>query len=1512
MGFPIALGTKSAASRLIPAAQPLEEFDHRDGGLLLPSSPSRPSIVVATSVDQELLALITLYYYNMCRKDEGTVAYSVAELHIQVSLLAQSTSLSGREVLHRIPLLGNPKEGDVRKDEDDSKYQSATKPMAVFSADRRYLTCLIPHPRSSGRCESSSVIIFQLRRPKAADSNAALHSEGGLPIPAYIVPSLLERPIIPVATNPKMLMSSSSYPDDVVPLTNATSICDVEASVGPLVSGLLLVGCLDGTVQAATYRPATCCGVLHSAISGDDDRNAAVSVVELDHWTEWRDHSERTLVGRLAVLWSNGQVKVFRSHFAETDDAEQQDHSRSERHVSSSIRSSSSTGTREASDFSFGVIPTHEFPNADDNGEVEWGFNRFVSVKWIAGSYLAVLEAPDRQCTVHVVGLYDYGKYTPVSTMIITREQLDESMKDVFCVHSDQRETRDIGHCSHEDVDNGRRTLLEYDAYTDCLTITSFLHENDEDARKYRFVCLWNWRTNVLGLLASLTPGSDHDSRECGTLHFAVDHLKNRKIVLVGASAATPTQPQLHLFKETYDVAILSPPYETTSQRFRLRETNTLLLSNESVSYPHCTKSSPATEHFEVEWMEAAIPKQYLSLFGAPVLGAVGRDLGRTIAVASARGVCVLDRTESDRSNARILDEETGANLSRPPHWRLFANETHERSFRVVAMTWWEVSMVQKADLVAAHVYTDNLLVAVVEVLESHDKSQGYYLSCWSCRDLELSAQLLRLGTTTNGGFKGSRWGIPMPPDFLPGCIDLLVCPFVTPGERIATVLLADSSYSSKYFIFQLQVVTSAPQVKGSSVHAVVCKCIAHGNVGSPSELFLASASFYVASRNGATDKLEDYAVLGVIRKYGGGLDALSVCSSNIVSVGQVIESADQGDNDPPSAEISRYWLSDVVRDEQDLFLWTMQLADGRLLSWSVPFLQSMEKLNLSSKDGLFHCNAASSMVHPKSMVLGFVCPAGTVSNWMQQSSIGAQCDFLCGSIPLSSRGCFLGVSQSVKNIRASLAADVIDRPSTSSVLNHSILRPSDFKLYPPAFLPSFYVLANEADLASVNSSGCTERFARHLQQKMNSRSLQDMSMMSIQLIVLRLVEKLAVVNRSSESKDAQKYTLLRGILIKVVAGIRRQTTALQFASFFLQLGRQVEPSCLPHLFPLPETVEDLVSVAVTSGSVPTAASAIPLLSDQKLSLSMCTSLFHYCITQFDASSGAAGTSFEFVICSAELEATDGLFRYALKGQVRRISFDEDLTDNDAVPVSRYSILCGVTNIFGGRIKPSPHTSVAESTDDSPLLVHGITDDRIKKLKEFGLGHIRRLSSWKYLHPNDQCLGSVPAVAARYVVATLFGGSAFETRVGWNKVAVLATLLMRDVAQQECSSASLSHGMQHTKFNRWVALVPVDIRRGGMTHLLKYCLKQCSLDADLAGRVLDFLLVLLLRCDVRHLGSDRPGLLLASVVAAHFAGRIPDILDRPGNNMDELSAAYFELFPMPSDKVTNDDLMVIV
>lgn len=84
----------------------------------------------------------------------------------------------------------------------------------------------------------------------------------------------------------------------------------------------------------------------------------------------------------------------------------------------------------------------------------------------------------------------------------------------------------------------------------------------------------------------------------------------------------------------------------------------------------------------------------------------------------------------------------------------------------------------------------------------------------------------------------------------------------------------------------------------------------------------------------------EAIATLGVIRT-PGGLEALSLASGEGVTFAPVVDMADT----------SKYWLSDVLcqsrlgaKDgvsscETDAFVWAIELVNGELFCWSVPFI---------------------------------------------------------------------------------------------------------------------------------------------------------------------------------------------------------------------------------------------------------------------------------------------------------------------------------------------------------------------------------------------------------------------------------------------------------------------------------------------------------------------------------------------------------------------------------------------
>jgi hypothetical protein len=140
------------------------------------------------------------------------------------------------------------------------------------------------------------------------------------------------------------------------------------------------------------------------------------------------------------------------------------------------------------------------------------------------------------------------------------------------------------------------------------------------------------------------------------------------------------------------------------------------------------------------------MPVHYTLDYGAPLVATMGFK-GRSIAVASARGLCVLECSpfakkikRKERSYLFPDTETNGKTHSKatagprlPPKWYLFGNEIEEKAFQVIAMTWWEGDEKRRQN----HL-NDDLIVAVIQLQKQAEKTSNptgrFYLACWSHR----------------------------------------------------------------------------------------------------------------------------------------------------------------------------------------------------------------------------------------------------------------------------------------------------------------------------------------------------------------------------------------------------------------------------------------------------------------------------------------------------------------------------------------------------------------------------------------------------------------------------------------------------------------------------------------------------------------------------------------------------------------------------------------------------------
>lgn len=230
---------------------------------------------------------------------------------------------------------------------------------------------------------------------------------------------------------------------------------------------------------------------------------------------------------------------------------------------------------------------------------------------------------------------------------------------------------------------------------------------------------------------------------------------------------------------------------------------------------------------------------------------------------------------------------------------------------------------------------------------------------------------------------------------------------------------------------------------------------------------------------------------LGVVRS-SGGIEALCLSYNGRSWFSPVVD----------ADEVSKLWLSDVVcwsrlYDKKkvtlipvDSFNWVIELLNGELYCWSVPFLaesgcddgealQPRDMYDLAFLVGEASKGEVVSKpkgLAPPSMVckrpnretkrrylLGTLTHIGSSSDWMQQSSYGCRVDTNLGSVPQSSFGCILRAGQSSKRLYRPATGDIDTDLFAKDFMCSEVYKSSEFTMTPPAFLPSLYTMFVEA-----------------------------------------------------------------------------------------------------------------------------------------------------------------------------------------------------------------------------------------------------------------------------------------------------------------------------------------------------------------------------------------------------------------------------------------------------------------
>ncbi|CAJ1952662.1 unnamed protein product [Cylindrotheca closterium] len=759
----------------------------------------------------------------------------------------------------------------------------------------------------------------------------------------------------------------------------------------------------------------------------------------------------------------------------------------------------------------------------------------------------------------------EIGTLQPIVSLHLTSEQIEEAMS--------LQSTNAIVSDEDWDIKNSINTKFGLDLHIEYDTFAISTAVGDQ-----WIGCVWNWRTNAIGLIVQNEANLSLWSR----LYFGKEKQTGLKLCYL-ETCIQDLRIQTH--KHLITAGVLSPP---NSRAIQL-ESCPLFLAADFVAFPYLSHEiNNGTQ--QLAWKSSTLPLSYINAYGAPKFAAVGRQNSATIAIASSSGVCLLDNKY---------------------RWKQFGTPIEESSFSIILMEWWEGNGTKKSE------ENEDLLVTIIEL-----RSGKQYLSCWSPKRLGTSHQLLVSASPDTG--TETKWGIPLAEDVKVSSLMLLAEPSSKSDgaqqARKAVVFVASTDPEASelvYTTFQLQLSTPLKGRSEKRSNSVLTSKTISGilkdgtrSIGPISSIFLAGASFRFDLQDRCTSTLASslVATVGVVRS-PGGLEVISYDARNTACQSTLVH----------TDELSKISLVDVVHGADrlvDTFVWAIELLNGEIFCWSVPSLLGAE---IDETLGFYSVPIENdtlkpSVLHPPVRVckrdrrnklmryaMGNLSHAGSSSDWMQRSAVGCQSDMFVGPIPHSTYDCGLRTGQRCRKYRRANLYGTSDDSYAADINVSESDGPSNFMITPPAFVPSLYSMHVETAyrrirMAQPDDSNMSQELKedkarilsieRHIHNRMTTIQNKDAVTMTLRLFVLRTVEMVADLHKrhGKAPTDASQAFLLVAttVLSEVIESVRRFATDLQFASLFLEVGRQMEPSCLPHLF-LPPPSERSASASQSS-----------------------------------------------------------------------------------------------------------------------------------------------------------------------------------------------------------------------------------------------------------------------------------------------------------------------------------------
>ncbi len=302
---------------------------------------------------------------------------------------------------------------------------------------------------------------------------------------------------------------------------------------------------------------------------------------------------------------------------------------------------------------------------------------------------------------------------------------------------------------------------------------------------------------------------------------------------------------------------------------------------------------------------------------------------------------------------------------------------------------------------------------------------------------------------------------------------------------------------------------------------------------------------------------------------------------------------------------IASYWISDLTCPGRTV--WNISKNDGKVYCWAAP---------CCTGSTLAHNQVAVESSAGKQSMIGDVCCLGHSSLWQNGSTLNEN-EVALGPF-LSHFSCTMYSGQASRTIRLQSDAEAI---LSFHVGNFFIAAPH----YTPSLFLSFLNLAKQDPtfrksqpfrIESIEKSYI--RMTLLKARNKNSGSCRS----ALRIIILKVVD---LLDESKDNQDRlQKWNVAMSILREVVSVAREIFEELSFASFFLSVGRQLEPHQFDLIFPLPldrdegMSAEDLFVVAAEKGSMSVALSGLSLFTCHQETQNRVVQLLFHCLFRVD------------------------------------------------------------------------------------------------------------------------------------------------------------------------------------------------------------------------------------------------------------------------------------------------------